>query len=552
MAILHSIKISHFRGIKEFSQAFKDGLICIIGRGDSGKSTLLEAISYVLSPNWNLIFYDSDFYQCNTEIPIIIEATLTNIPNELLKDSKFGLHIRGINNQNEIEDEIEDECKPALTIRLQVDANLEPIWNVINSKQEPVIISANDRARLNAYVITDYSDRHFSLAKGNPLYTVIKRTAQGQLDQQGNVILNVLREVKDKIDNGFDRFSDINKHIKNTAADLGIELSSIKTALDFKDITIKDNRVCLHENDIPIRLKGKGSKRLISLAIQLELAKENGIIMIDEIEQGLEPDRVQHVVHKLSTYQNTQIFITTHSSNVLVELSYKNLMLMRKDVNSLLEISNELQGCLRSNPEAFFAKKVLVCEGATEIGICRALNTFRISQNKANSSYQGIRFANGTGSNMIEYCIGFKKLGYDVCLFCDSDETKTNERKNELIKNGIKIVEADEKFALENQIFNDLPWTGIKKAIELAIEINGKDKIQDSINSYQILANWSDRDDPKVRQKLGMIAKKNAWFKSIEYGEKLGDIVCNCWKEMKETTKIKQELILLSQWIDGN
>lgn len=69
--------------------------------------------------------------------------------------------------------------------------------------------------------------------------------------------------------------------------------------MDQKDFTLKENNVCLHENAIPLRLKGKGTKRLLSIAIQMVNTSPNGIILIDEIEQGLEPDRVKHLVKTL-------------------------------------------------------------------------------------------------------------------------------------------------------------------------------------------------------------------------------------------------------------
>ena len=42
---------------------FARELVCLVGRGDSGKTTLLEAIKCVFSPVWNHSFYDVDFYQ---------------------------------------------------------------------------------------------------------------------------------------------------------------------------------------------------------------------------------------------------------------------------------------------------------------------------------------------------------------------------------------------------------------------------------------------------------------------------------------------------------
>ena len=64
---------------------------------------------------------------------------------------------------------------------------------------------------------------------------------------------------------------------------------------------------------------GKGSKRLLSMAIQLALAKTGGIVLIDEIEQGLEPDRIRTIINKLSQVESGQVIITTHSRGVVVE-----------------------------------------------------------------------------------------------------------------------------------------------------------------------------------------------------------------------------------------
>ncbi len=62
MAKLRYLKINHFRGIKSFKQTFSDGITCIIGRGDSCKSTILDAIAYIFAQSWSLRLNDSDFY----------------------------------------------------------------------------------------------------------------------------------------------------------------------------------------------------------------------------------------------------------------------------------------------------------------------------------------------------------------------------------------------------------------------------------------------------------------------------------------------------------
>jgi putative ATP-dependent endonuclease of OLD family len=83
MARICELKINNFRGIKTFSQKFNKNFICLLGRGDSGKTTILDAISLVLSPNWNNSFYDSDFYNGTVDNTIEMEVSLLDLPEKL-------------------------------------------------------------------------------------------------------------------------------------------------------------------------------------------------------------------------------------------------------------------------------------------------------------------------------------------------------------------------------------------------------------------------------------------------------------------------------------
>lgn len=557
MTRIHELKIENFRGIRNFSQTFGDAnLICLIGRGDSGKSTILDAISYVLSSSWNLTFFDSDFYECDTDTPIEIEATLIDLPENLILESKYGLHIRGLDKStNEIKDDLEDDHEKALTIKLEIKKDLEPKWYVINTRQDsPISISAYDRAKLNVFMISDYIDRHFSWGKGTPLYSLLKQQDSAD-SEENNIIIESLREAKTKIDSySFEKFKKITVTVKSKAAELGIDISNTSTSIDFKDITVKDGRVCLHDDKIPFRLKGKGSKRLISIAIQTALADKWGVILIDEIEQGLEPDRVQHLVNILKGNNSGQIFMTTHSRDVIVELETSDIFIMKKYASKLISIENSLQGCIRKNPEAFFANRIFVCEGATEIGICRALNRFRTQKRKKNASFLGVRFADGTGSNIIDYCKGFKKSGFEVCLFCDSDDDGINSKKVELRNAGIKVVDCEQGNAIENQLFKDLPWDAIRELIVYEEKELSEEAVKDSVNSRcteSLTSNWQETDSATKREALGNTAKNMGWFKRIDRGKYLGTVVFKYFKEIQNTMLGKQ-LIDLSKWIDND
>ena len=161
--------------------------------------------------------------------------------------------------------------------------------------------------------------------------------------------------------------------------------------------------------------------------------------------------------------------MTTHSRDVIVELDTSDIFIMGKNASELIVIENSLQGCIRKNPEAFFANRIIVCEGATEIGICRAINHFRVNNGKKNASFLGVRFADGTGSNIIDYCKGFNISGFEVCLFCDSDCNDINSKKKILKDLNIEVFDCEQELAIENQVFKDLPWNAIKELIDFVV-----------------------------------------------------------------------------------
>lgn len=573
MSKIVNLTIKNFRGIKDLSLDFYNkSLVCFIGRGDSGKSTILDAISSVLSSSWNMAFHDTDFHECNLENPIEVDASLIDFPDKFLSDEKYGLHIRSLNVQsNEISDEIPQDdiegiSKPLLTVKLLVDRTLEPKWTITNNRgMDEKLITATDRAALNCSMVSDYVDRHFSWSKGNPLYNLLKAQEAQKAVNNDNVVIESLRQAKAKIDEyPFSELKEVTNIIKQQAAAFGLNVSETHTTLDFKELSIKDGRISLHEKAIPFRLKGKGSKRLASFAIQSAMGKNGGIMLVDEIEQGLEPDRVKQLIRTLKEQQAGQVFLTTHSREVVTELNASSLLLILKESNGskiearLLDSDDDnLQKSVRACPEAFFAQKVIVCEGATEIGICRAIDKWRVSQGEEQMSFRGCAYVDGTGNTLVERAREIQLTNIAAALFCDSDDSSVNKKKEGLKELGVEIFDCALDNCIEQQVFSDLPWEGVKELLIYAREQH-TDAFDKSFSAHlsTTIDQWKDNEELRSKVVSEFKTKPNGsagkkWFKAIHHGEILGRVALKYMDEMKDYKHLYNVLSGLSAWIDS-
>src|SRR5690606_14843234 len=87
-------------------------------------------------------------------------------------------------------------------------------------------------------------------------------------------------------------------------------------------------------------------------------------------------------------------------------------------------VTGELQAFVRSAPEAFLARRIIVCEGKTEVGLIRALDSkWSHDNDRMGLAYYGAIPIDGGGrTEAPAKAIQLAQLGYDVLLFADSDE----------------------------------------------------------------------------------------------------------------------------------
>ena len=76
MARVRAVEIKNFRGIKELTWYPAAGINCLIGPGDSGKSSVLDALDLCLGARRSIQFTDADIHLLDVVTPITIAITL--------------------------------------------------------------------------------------------------------------------------------------------------------------------------------------------------------------------------------------------------------------------------------------------------------------------------------------------------------------------------------------------------------------------------------------------------------------------------------------------
>lgn len=127
MPRVRHVSVRNFRSIHALEWAPAPGINCLIGPGDSGKSTLLDAIDLCLGARRSVSFGDMDFYGLNVEAPISIKVTLGELPASLMDIDLYGDFLRGFDAlTGAVDDEPRVGLETVLTLLLQIGADLEP------------------------------------------------------------------------------------------------------------------------------------------------------------------------------------------------------------------------------------------------------------------------------------------------------------------------------------------------------------------------------------------------------------------------------------------
>lgn len=566
---IRKLKITNFRGIRELVWTIPDETICcLVGRGDSRKSTILEAVRRLFHPHWNLSHDDADFYRCIPEQPIVIQAVLGQLPTEFGDLEKYGHSLCGWNTETlERSPDPGDGLEDALWVRLTVGEDLEPTWSVIKEDTETgVPFKARDRAKVSVNLIGATSDRHLTWSRGSILNQFTEtENINASLAGAARAAKAALETRRTEDLNSFDAVAST---AENTARSLGVAVqSAFKAHLDADAINVRVAGLALHDGDIPLRLLGLGSKRMVTTGMQKQAQLAPHITLFDEVEVGLEPHRIARLLKHLKDDTFGQYFLTTHSPVVLRELTIADLHVVHWNADRVEVIkankpgiSDLMQGKIRSGAEAFLAPNIIVCEGATEVGFLRGLDGHWSDDCGLEAfAYRGVALFDADGAgNIRATASGLKELGYNVAVLADSDEDIhfSDAHAEELRANEIFVVKWNDGLSIEERVFRDLPWDGVMSSFGAARGIIGNDtsliaqiQVRFGAGFEPNFTEWV--DTPELRDALGRTAKDKGWFKRQDFGQIwANEVAASLENRDIEASDLVQKLIGLRHWVD--
>ncbi len=539
MARIRRLEIRNFRSIQTLDWVPSTGINCLVGPGDSGKSSILDAIDLCLGARRSAPFSDTDFYGLDVSQPILISVTLGALPEALLNLEAYGEFLRGYDAAaGGVEDEPRAGIETVLTMRLTVTCDLEPTWLLYSERAKQQErergLAWKERTALAPVRIGSFANTNLSWTRGS----VLNRLTEEQINL-GAELARAAREARATFgDQARAPLAETLRVVTETATYLGVPVgASAQALLDAHSVSIGDGAIALHnESGVPLRSLGTGSARLLISGLQRMASEKATIALVDEVEYGLEPHRIARLLDSLGAKDAAlplQVFMTTHSPVAIRELSGNQVFVVRSqggrhDVCEV-GVTDDVQSTLRADPEAFLAKSVIVCEGASEVGLARGLDQYWVGFGAPSFFALGGAYVDVGGSNP-DRCFtrgaALLRLGYRVLVFVDADKSPTPAGAAAFHAAGGQSLTWRAGRALEDELFCSLGDDAIDALLAKAGEVVGRELVSEHITSksegeHTLAAVEADRLRAGYSDAIkGLLGKSSrirgsGWFKSV-------------------------------------
>lgn len=501
--------------------------------------------------------------------PVVIRIVLGKLNDALKNVEVYGDFLRGYDaGSDTLEEEPAIGLETALWLHMEIHEDLEPVWSLHSSRAAAKGLERNlkwrDREKLAPLRLGTAGDSNLSWRRGSLLNRLSEETPDAS-----SALSSAARDARNAFGTSAQaQMKEALDVVDLAAKDLGINLGKGATAmLDVHAASFGSGTVSLHsEIGIPTRNMGMGSKRLLLAGMQKHASARSPVTLVDEIELGLEPHRQIRFLMSLGSKDEVptgQVFATSHSPTVLQELTHKQLWVVRPgqagSATSVRALPSETQGLLRSNPSAFLATSIVICEGKTEVGFFRGLNRWRIALSQASMEAMGVALLDADGGDPdrpFRHAQALIALGYRVSVFMDSDVPLNESSIAALAAAGGTLFRWKDGFSIEDAIFDASPPEVTAQILNFALEENSRDLLVSKVNaasggSMTLDSSLKASVDKTLTYDQKMILAKAAggskgWFKNVT---KMEELVVRVLRPNVESLGADFQSVLHAMWV---
>lgn len=372
MKIIERIKLKNFGRFQDISIGFQKNLNLLIGDNEAGKSTILNAIDFVLSGSRSKVenygidnlfnteviktFLDSE--KKYEDLPVLFAELYLNDQGNKDLEGKYNsedLYTHGLALICEPREDLSKEIKDILS---QEDDNFPFEYYSITFKTFSGESYTGYRKFMQHLLLdnTQINNEYATKSYIKKLYSNCVK------DSEKNKHQNEYRKHKDTFRDTV--LSELNDRIDDYS--FSIKTSS-KANLE-TDLTIR-------EGNIEIDNKGKGRQCFIKTDFALQKNEnELDVILLEEPENHLSHLNMKKLIQKINDSENKQLFIATHSNLISTRLNLKKSVLLSSNSQSpiLLDgLPDDTAKFFMKAPdnnilEYILSKKVVLVEGDAE------------------------------------------------------------------------------------------------------------------------------------------------------------------------------------------
>lgn len=337
---LKSLQISNFRKFENLKVEFTKGLNLIVGENDAGKTTIVDAIKYVLNtqsfdyirPSYEDFFNSSNNESHRTEnfyIECVFEDLKSHEASSFLEWLGFY-----------------DDGKNFLKIWLSAKRKDRKIFYEVRAgaDDEGSQLSGEARDYLRVTYLKALRDAESELSpkKGSRLSQILDSHEVFE-DKENHELKEIMRITNESIETYFsvgnggeDLMKSLNTYLKEFSLVTnkleskflmsGSSLKSILEKLGLKIFNTSENNS-----------QGLGSQNLLYIAAELLLLKKTGYAglklgLIEEIEAHLHPQtqiKLIEAIQNIGEINDIQFIMTTHSPNLASKIKLENLIVIK-------------------------------------------------------------------------------------------------------------------------------------------------------------------------------------------------------------------------------